>query len=311
MKLSVLIPSYNEEGNIVELNKKLIAALKDIDYELIYIDDGSSDKTLEKMRLVSRNNKKNVRYISFSRNFGKEAAIYAGLKEAKGEYICIIDADLQQNPKYVVEMYEKLESNKDIDQVVMVMDNRNKENVFNRLAKKMFYKIMNLLSDVKFVDGASDFRMFNKRVKESILSISEYNRFSKGIFSWVGFNTVYMKYTVEERFSGVSKFNFKAQLKYAMTAITNYSVKPLNMSIIIGAIIGIISCIYIVITILQVLLYGKDVPGYASLLIVCLFMGSLQLIFIGVLGSYLGKTYMETKSRPIYLIKETEKEDDK
>ena len=311
MKLSVLIPSYNEEGNIVELNKKLIAALKDIDYELIYIDDGSSDKTLEKMRLVSRNNKKNVRYISFSRNFGKEAAIYAGLKEAKGEYICIIDADLQQNPKYVVEMYEKLESNKDIDQVVMVMDNRNKENVFNRLAKKMFYKIMNLLSDVKFVDGASDFRMFNKRVKESILSISEYNRFSKGIFSWVGFNTVYMKYTVEERFSGVSKFNFKAQLKYAMTAITNYSVKPLNVSIIIGAIIGIISCIYIVITILQVLLYGKDVPGYASLLIVSLFMGSLQLIFIGVLGSYLGKTYMETKSRPIYLIKETEKENDK
>lgn len=304
MKISVLIPAYNEEGNIIELNKRLTNTLKEYNYELIYINDGSKDKTLEKIKNISKN-ADNIKYISFSRNFGKDAAMYAGLKYSTGDFICIIDSDLQQNPKYIITMYEQLIKNENVDQITMVMKNRNKENIFTRIMKKNFYNVMNKLSDSKFVDGASDFRMFRKNVKKAILDISEKNRFTKGIFSWIGFNTEFIYYTVEDRFSGKTKYSGKEQLKYALTGITNYSIKPLYLSTVIGMIIAIIASIYIIITILQVLIYGKDVPGYASLLIISLFMGSLQLIFIGIVGTYLGKTYIETKNRPIFIEKET------
>jgi len=303
MKISIIIPSYNEEGNIIELNKKLVQTLNDYDYELIYINDGSTDNTLEKIKSIANDEK--IKYISFSKNFGKDAAIYAGLKKSTGDYTCIIDSDLQQNPKYIIAMINHLEKNENIDQIAMVMKDRNKENIFNKIFKKTFYKFINLLSDTQFVDGASDFRMFRKNVKNAILQITEKNRFSKGIFSWVGFNTEYMYYKVEKRFSGKTKFSQKEQLKYALTGITNYSIKPLYLSTIIGIIISIIAFIYILITILQVLINGKDVPGYASLLVISLFMGSLQLIFIGIVGTYLGKTYIETKNRPTYIEKET------
>ena len=247
----------------------------------------------------------NIKYISFSKNFGKEAAIYAGLKKATGDYICIIDSDLQQNPKYILSMLDYLKKNPDTDQIAMVMKNRNKENIFNRLFKQLFYKLINKLSETEFVDGASDFRMFRKNVKNAVLELSETNRFSKGIFSWVGFNTEYMYYNVERRFSGKTKFTTKNQIKYAITGITNYSIKPLKLSFITGLIISLLSLIYIIITVFQVLIFGKDVPGYASLLVVSLFMGGLQLIFIGIVGAYLGKNYIETKNRPIYLEKES------
>ena len=304
MKISVLIPAYNEEGNITELNKRLTNTLKEYNYELIYINDGSKDKTLEKIKNISKN-ADNIKYISFSRNFGKDAAIYAGLKYSTGDFICIIDADLQQNPKYIISMYEHLVKNEELDQIAMVMKNRNKEKLITKVMKKTFYKTINNLSDTKFVDGASDFRMFRKNVKKAILDISEKNRFTKGIFSWVGFNTEYIYYTVEDRFSGKTKYNGKEQLKYALTGITNYSIKPLYLSTIIGIIISILAFIYIIVTIFQVLIFGKDVPGYASLLVISLFMGSLQLIFIGIVGTYLGKTYIETKNRPIFIEKET------
>lgn len=304
MKISVLIPAYNEEGNITELNKRLTNTLKEYNYELIYINDGSKDKTLDKMKNISKN-ENNIKYISFSRNFGKDAAIYAGLKYSTGDFICIIDADLQQNPKYIISMYEHLIKNEEIDQIAMVMKNRNKEKLITKIMKKTFYKTINNLSDTKFVDGASDFRMFRKNVKKAILDISEKNRFTKGIFSWIGFNTEYIYYTVEDRFSGKTKFNGKEQLKYALTGITNYSIKPLHLSTTIGIIIAILAFIYIIVTIFQVIIFGKDVPGYASLLVVSLFMGSLQLIFIGIVGTYLGKTYIETKNRPLYIEKET------
>ena len=303
MKLSIIIPCYNEEGNIIKLNDKIIKELNDINYEIIYINDGSTDKTLDKIKEIS--NKDNIKYISFSRNFGKEAGIYAGLKYSSGDFICIIDSDLQQNPKYIINMYNYLKDNEDIDQIAMVMKNRNKENIFNKFTKKIFYKLINNISDIKLVDGASDFRMFRKDVKNAILKLTEYNRFSKGLFSWIGFNTKYMYYDVEKRYSGKTKFNKKESLKYAITGITNYSIKPLYLSTIIGSIISLLSLIYIIITILQVLIYGKDVPGYASLLISILFMGGLQLIFIGIIGTYIGKTYNETKNRPIYIKKET------
>ncbi len=304
MLLSILIPSYNEEGNINELNKKLIESLKNIDYEIIYINDGSKDKTLDKIKSLSKNNE-NIKYISFSKNFGKDAAIYAGLKRSNGTYTCIIDADLQQNPKYIISMLDYLKKHPETDQIAMVMKNRNKENIFNRIMKKNFYKLINKLSDTKLVDGASDFRMFNKSVKDAILSLTEKNRFTKGMFSWVGFNTEYMYYNVEDRFSGKTKFDTKSSIKYALTGITNYSIKPLYLSTFIGAITSSLSLLYILVIIFKTLILGKDTPGYASLIVISLFMGGLQLLFIGILGTYLGKTYIETKQRPMYIEKET------
>ena len=300
--ISVLIPAYNEEGNIIELNKRLLNTLKDYKYELIYIDDGSTDKTLEKIKQINDNN---IKYISFSRNFGKDAAIYAGLKKTKGEFICIIDSDLQQNPKYIINMYNYLKENNNIDQVAMVMKDRLKENIVKRNLKKLFYKICNKLSDIKLVDGASDFRMFRKNVKDAILSLNEFNRFTKGIFSWIGFNTYYMYYQVEKRYSGKTKFNYKEQFKYAIQGITNHSIKPLYISTIIGIIISLISLIYMLEIIFKTLIMGKDTPGYASLIVVVLFLGGIELIFTGILGTYIGKTYIETKKRPIYIEKET------
>ena len=304
MLLSIIIPAYNEEGNIIELNKVLNNTLKNLEYELIYINDGSTDKTLEKIKTIS-NNISNIKYISFSKNFGKDAAIYAGLKYSQGEYTCIIDSDLQQNPKYILKMLEYLKKHEATDQIVMVMKNRNKENVFQRISKKIFYDIINKLSDTKLINGASDFRMFRKNIKKSILSLSEKNRFTKGMFSWIGFNTEYMYYNVDDRFSGKTKFTTKKQIEYALTGITNFSTKPIELATIIGLAIFIISLIYIIVTIFQVLIYGRDVPGYASLLIISLFMGSIELIFIGLLGTYIGKTYKETKNRPLYIEKET------
>ena len=304
MKLSIIIPAYNEEGNIIELNKKLINILKDIEYELIYINDGSTDKTLEKIKKISIDSY-NIKYISFSKNFGKEAAIYAGLKKSTGDYICIIDSDLQQNPKYILSMLDYLKKHDNTDQIAMVMKNRDNEKILNRIFKNLFYKIINKLSDIKLVDGASDFRMFKKSVKNAILSLNEKNRFSKGIFSWIGFNTEYMYYNVEKRFSGKTKFTSIEQIKYALTGITNYSIKPLYLSTFIGIIISTLSFIYILITLFQVLINGKDVPGYASLLIVTLLLGGLNLIFIGIVGMYIGKNYIESKNRPIYIEKET------
>ena len=304
MLLSILIPSYNEEGNINELNKKLIESLKNIDYEIIYINDGSKDKTLDKIKTVSKSNE-NIKYISFSKNFGKDAAIYAGLKRSNGTYTCILDADLQQNPKYIISMLDYLKKHPETDQIAMVMKNRNKENLFNRIMKKNFYRLINKLSDTKLVDGASDFRMFNNSVKDAILSLTEKNRFTKGMFSWIGFNTEYMYYNVEDRFSGKTKFDTKSSIKYALTGITNYSIKPLYLSTFIGAITSSLSLLYILVIIFKTLILGKDTPGYASLIVISLFMGGLQLLFIGILGTYLGKTYIETKQRPMYIEKET------
>ena len=291
MLLSILIPSYNEEGNINELNKKLIESLKNIDYEIIYINDGSKDKTLDKIKTVSKSNE-NIKYISFSKNFGKDAAIYAGLKRSNGTYTCILDADLQQNPKYIISMLDYLKKHPETDQIAMVMKNRNKENIFNRIMKKNFYRLINKLSDTKLVDGASDFRMFNNSVKDAILSLTEKNRFTKGMFSWIGFNTKYMYYNVEDRFSGKTKFDTKSSIKYALTGITNYSIKPLYLSTFIGAITSSLSLLYILVIIFKTLILGKDTPGYASLIVISLFMGGLQLLFIGILGTYLGKTYI-------------------
>lgn len=297
MKLSVIVPCKNEAGNVNKLNEKLQDVLKDINHEIIFIDDGSTDDTLNELKKL-----KDIKIISFSRNFKKEAAIYAGLKYSKGEYTCIIDGDLQQDPKYLIKMIKELDKN-EFDQVVMVNKKR-KEFFLNKFLKKIFYKLMNIISDVDFINGASDFRMFNGLVKNAILEMSEVNRFSKGLFSWIGFNTCYMEYDVLKRYSGKSKFNFKENIKYAFTGIIGFSIKPLKIATFFGILSSISSFIYFIILLIKTLIVGKDVPGYASILCVILLLGGIQLITIGILGEYLGRTYIEVKKRPIYLIKE-------
>lgn len=303
MKLNVIIPVYNEEGNVKVFYEKLTNTLKNIDYELIFINDGSKDKTYKNLKELYENDPLHVKVINFSRNFGKDSAIYAGLTHSNAEYTVIIDGDCQQNPKYILTMMDFLDNNLDYDQIAMVNKSRKKENKINKILKNSFYTLMNKISDTNFIKGASDFRMFRSYVVESINELSENNRFSKGIFSWVGFNIYYMEYKVEERHSGKSNFNLKNQIKYGFNGIINFSIKPLRIASIIGLLFSIGAFIYLITILVQTLIYGIDVPGYASLISVVLLLGGFQLMAIGILGEYIAKTYMESKKRPIYVSK--------
>lgn len=305
MKLSVIIPSYNEEGNVEKIYNSLSKTLENITYELIYVDDGSKDKTFIELEELYKKDKKHVKVISFSRNFKKEAAIYAGLSHSNGEYTCIIDGDMQQNPKYLLEMLDFLEKNEDYEQVAMVMKKRRVDNFIMKVSKKAFYFLIDKISDVHFESGASDFRMFRRCVLDAILSLPEKNRFSKGIFSWVGFNTKYMEYEVEPRLNGKSSFNFINSLNYAIDGILGFSTKPLRISTYLGMFSSFIAFIYAIIIIIEKLAFGIEVSGYASIICVILFLGGLQLISIGILGEYIAKTYVETKKRPTYIVRKT------
>lgn len=302
MKLNIIIPLYNEEGNIEVLNDALISALKGIKYSLTYIDDGSNDNSYEILKSIYNKNKNNVKVIRFSRNFGKEAAMLAGLKVSNAKYTCIIDADLQQDPKYIVDMMEFLDKNDEYDEVAMVNDYA-KEKSGQKIMKKSFYKIMEKSTGQKVAPGASDFRLMRSGVVEALISIQETNRFSKGLFSWVGFNTYYMDYSANKRYSGVSKFNLKKQLTYAKEGIISFSTKPLKIATVLGSIISFASFIYFLIVLFQTLIYGKDIPGYASLMCVMLLLGGIQLIVLGIIGEYIANTYLEVKRRPIYITK--------
>ncbi len=309
--LSVIIPCKNEEGNIVNIHKRFTEVLKDIDYELIFIDDGSTDKTLEKIEEIYKEDKEHVKGISFSRNFMKDAAIYAGLENCIGDYACIIDADLQQNPHYLLDMLDFLENNPEYDEVAMVQSKRKRESLLMRSCKRAFYFIIDLLSDTKFNNGASDFRMFRRVVIDTVVDFGEKNRFTKGIFSWIGFNVKYMEYEAEERQSGTTKFNFKASFKYAMNGIYSFSNKPLKLANYVGMGLLFSSFVYLVVMIILLLV---DVLSFNVLYIIIwllLLIGGIQLITIGILGEYLAKTYNEVKDRPIYIAKKKIGFDDK
>ena len=299
MKLSIIIPCKNEEGNIEDLFKKLNDTLKNIKYEAIFIDDGSTDKTLEKLHKLYDKDMQHVKVLSFSRNFRKEAAMLAGLEHATGEYTCFIDADLQQNPKYLIEMYEFLENNKDYDEVSMVMKNINHKGIMN-LGKNAFYKLMNSLCDIKLESSASDFRMFRTNVKEAMISLSEKNRFTKGIFSWVGFNVKYLPYEVEPRTSGNSSFGFIASVKYAFEGILAFSSKPLKLSTNLGILSILASFIYLIVVLVQVLALGYKMNAVYALIILMLFMFGIQFILLGVVGAYISNINTEVKNRPVY-----------
>ncbi len=305
MKLSLIIPCYNEEGNVQPMYEKVVSTFsgKIDSYEFVFVNDGSADATAAKLKEICQTAEQPVKVINFSRNFGKEAAIYAGLQHVSGDYISIIDADLQQDPAYVLQMVDFLEENEDYDSVAAFQEER-KESAFMVKTKNAFYKIINKISDTEFVSGASDFRTFRSRVKDAILQMSEYHRFSKGIFSWVGFQTYYMPYNVDDRLSGTSKWSFWKLMKYAIEGIVAFTTVPLKLSTWVGSLTSLASLIYIIVVIIQKLAYGIDVPGYATIVVLILFLGGMQLLALGIIGEYLSRTYIQSKHRPIYLARE-------
>ena len=244
-----------------------------------------------------------IKAISFSRNFGKESALLAGLETGTGEYVCIIDADLQQDPSYALQMADFLENNKDFDCVACYQQKR-KESFFMRSAKKTFYKTANKISDITFEENASDFRMMRREMADAIVQMREYNRFSKGLFSWVGFNTHYMPYDVQERASGTSSWNTRKLTKYAIDGFVGFSTAPLKVASWVGGMISLISLIYLIVVIVQRLAFGTSVPGYATIICLILIIGGIQLLFLGILGEYIGHMYLEVKNRPVYIVKE-------
>lgn len=304
MELDVIIPLYNEEENVRILYQELAKTFGSIKYNLIFVDDGSVDKSLEEVSKIYREDKKHVKVISFSRNFGKDAAIFAGMEASRAKYTAIIDADMQQQPKYIVDMLDFLKEHDEYDEVAMVNDYNN-DDTFQKSLKNMFYSLMKSVTQQNYVAGASDFRLMRKDVVKAIVSMRESNRFTKGIFSWVGFKTYYMRYKPDKRRAGVSKFKFRRQVAYAMDGIINFSVAPLKFIIWLGLIIAFGSFIYLILLIIKTLYLGIDVPGYASLMSVILLLGGLILFVLGIIGEYVSKTYIEIKRRPIYVSKLT------
>ncbi len=304
MKLSIIIPCKNEEGNVNNLYEAISKVLGKKKYELIFIDDGSTDKTLVELKKLYEKDMQHMKVLSFSRNFMKEAAILAGLEASSGEYTCIIDGDLQQNPKYLIDMMEFLDDNSDYDEVAMVMNKRTTESKFMSFCKNMFYKTMNNLCEINLENAASDFRMFRSNVKNALISLSEKNRFSKGLFSWVGFNIKYMPYEVEPRESGKSSFGFKASLRYAISGIIAFSEKPLKLGISLGCLSILASFIYLIILLIQILGFGFEATAIHALIIITLFLFGLNFILLGIIGKYLGTINIEVRKRPTYIIKE-------
>ncbi len=312
MKLSLVVPCYNEEGNVEKFFSETNRVFKGKvdDYEFVFVNDGSRDKTYSKLKkLYDENKDYNIQVLSFSRNFGKESAIYAGLNNAKGDMVCLIDADLQQRPEVVLEMLDVMNSNEDLDCVTAYQDERKESKIMTSL-KSAFYKIINKVTEVDFVNGASDFRLMKRNMVDAILQMTEYHRFSKGIFSWVGFNTEYIPYTVEERESGESKWGFRKLLKYAFEGIVSFTTFPLRLSAYVGISSAIISIIYLIVVVVQKLAYGISVPGYATIVVLLLLLGGIQLFCLGILGEYLSKIYVQVKNRPVYVLKEHLGKDD-
>ena len=303
-RISIVVPCFNEEEALpvyYREMKRVMGELSEVSFEILFVDDGSSDKTLEILKQLNAKDGR-CEYLSFSRNFGKESAIYAGLHYASGSYISIIDADLQQDPEIVRNMVNILEEKPDIDVVAAYQAQRHEGKLMS-WCKDRFYKFINRLSEVDLRENASDFRTFRASVQKALLDMPEYFRFSKGLFSWVGFETEYIPYEAAERFAGTTKWSFTKLLKYAMEGIISFSTLPLQLATFFGAIVSAIAIIYGIVIIAQTLITGIDVPGYATTIVVVLFLGGVQLLVMGILGEYLAKTYIQGKHRPVYIAK--------
>lgn len=301
MLLSLVVPCYNEEGNVDRFFSEVKSAFsgRNEKLEFVFVDDGSKDSTLSRLRAIyNENPADSVQVLSFSRNFGKEAAMYAGLTHAQGDMVCIIDADLQQRPEVVIEMLDIIEKNDELDCVTAYQDSRH-ESKFISASKSFFYNFINKISDVEFRNGASDFRLMRRNMVEAILSMKEYHRFSKGIFSYVGFDTEYIPYTAADRESGESKWGFKKLVKYALEGIMAFSTAPLRFPLwaSIAAFVGAIICAVFSLS------AGGEVFSDGWQFAVLLILGGAILLSLGILGAYLSKMYIEAKNRPVYILK--------
>lgn len=304
-KISLIIPCYNEEQSLPFLYdelRKLAKVMSFQTFEFIFINDGSKDKTLSLIKKFKEEDPR-ISFISFSRNFGKEAGIYAGLKKSEGDYVVVLDADLQDPPSLVQDMYSMLIA-EDCDCVAARRINRKGDPFIRSFFARGFYKLINKISDTEMVDGARDFRLMKRQMVNAILELSEYNRFSKGIFGWIGFDTRWISYENIERVKGESKWSFLGLFFYSLDGITAFSTRPLYFASAFGLLFCIIAFVMICFIIVKTLVFGEDVQGYPSTLCVIFFIGGIQLFCLGILGQYLSKTYLETKKRPIYVVKE-------
>ena len=306
--VSVIVPCYNEQESLPlfydEISK--VFQKNQIAYELVFVNDGSSDDTLKELKELSRKDSK-VIYLSFSRNFGKESAMFAGFCNASGDYVVVMDADLQDPPSLLPKMLKILE-NEDYDSVATRRISRIGEPPVRSWFAKRFYRLINKISDVNIMDGARDFRLMRKNMAEAIISMDEYNRFSKGIFGWIGFRTYWMPYENVERVAGKTKWNFWKLTKYAIDGITNFSQAPLSIASWFGMVMTAMSFIFLAVIIFRKLLFGDPVAGWASTICIIIFIGGLQMFCLGIIGQYLAKTYMETKHRPHFIISESNRE---
>ena len=313
-KISVVVSCYNEEkalplfyNEMERVRKKDFEGI--VEFEYIFVNDGSKDNTLKIIKELKQKDLK-VRYISFSRNFGKEAAMYAGLEAAKGDYVTLMDADLQDPPTLLKQMYDAIKI-EGYDSVGTRRVTRKGEPTIRSFFARMFYKIINKMSNIEMVDGARDYRLMKRQVVDSIISLKEYNRYSKGLFSFVGFDTKWIEYENVERVAGETKWSFWKLFKYAIEGITAFSTTPLIFSSIIGLIFCLVAFIAIIFIIVKTLIYGDPTAGWPSMACIIVFVSGIQLFTIGIIGQYLSKTYLEVKKRPIYIIKETEKDYEK
>lgn len=305
--ISIVCPCYNEELMLPlyyeAMRARVFEQLTDYDFELILINDGSKDKTLSILRDLAKADER-VKYISFSRNFGKEAAMYAGLKNAKGDFVCVMDCDLQDPPEMIEKMLGQL-ADDSCDCVATRRVTRKGEPKIRSAFARAFYRVINRISDTEFVDGARDFRMMRRCVADAVLELGEYHRFSKGIFMWVGFNTVWLEYENVERAAGETKWSFWKLARYAVEGIVSFSIAPLQIATAAGSVISVFALVYMVVRVVIALIWGNPVAGYPSLLAILLCLGGFILLALGIVGEYVARTYMQVKNRPIYIQKES------
>lgn len=308
-KVSLVVPAYNEEENIIPFLQRTEEVFGKTDYltECIFVNDGSKDNTYGVIKgIINGDGPAHfdclIKCINFSRNFGKESAILAGMENSTGDYVAIIDADLQQDPRYVLEMLDFLEKNEEYDEVACYQEKR-KEGAVHKMFTGLFYRLANKISDIRFEENASDFRTLRRIVADAIISMPEYNRFSKGLFSWVGFNTYYMPYEVSDRMHGETKWTFRKLTRYALDGFVGFSSSPLRASSWCGAFFAAVAFLYLLFVAVKRIAYGVEVPGYATIVCLILLIGGLQMIFIGIIGEYLARMFLEVKNRPKYIIK--------
>ncbi len=305
--ITVIVPCFNEEKALPHFYAKIseiAGSMRHVQFELLFVDDGSSDGTLHLLREYARDDSR-CRYISFSRNFGKEAAMFAGLENANGGYIVFMDADLQDPPELLAEMYETL-AQEEYDCVATRRTDRKGEPLLRSFFARSFYRFINRISKTKIVDGARDFRMMTRQMADAVLELKEYHRFSKGIFEWVGFRTKWIEYSNIERVDGDTKWSFWKLFKYSMEGIVAFSTLPLSIASVTGLILFFISIVMIIFIIVRTLIWGDPVAGWPAMVCIIFLVGGIQLFCTGIAGQYVAKSYMELKKRPIYIVRETE-----